>query len=164
MRVRKPPNCTIYESFVLLWLTAGWNLQSHFAVSLGSYTVQPIRCCLAKSSRLWVGYWNKVHVVDLDSRTTQVNRTLKQRNRITLNVCDAGLVGYLSHTPPWSFFSPHSKRSQSLSVASSRFASCAPLEAAFGRPVDLTRCSDSLTGLQEGRCRNWISVLWSPKH
>lgn len=97
MRVRKPPNCTIYESFVLLWLTAGWNLQSHFAVSLGSYTVQPIRCCLAKSSRLWVGYWNKVHVVDLDSRTTQVNRTLKQRNRITLNVCDAGLVGYLSH-------------------------------------------------------------------
>lgn len=48
-------------------------------MSLGSHTVQPIRCCLAKSSRLWVGYWNKVHVVDLDSKTTQVNPTLKPR-------------------------------------------------------------------------------------
>lgn len=39
---------------------------------LGSNPVQPIRCCLAKGSRLWVGYWNKVHVVDMESRKVEV--------------------------------------------------------------------------------------------
>lgn len=34
--------------------------------------MQPIRCCLAKGSRLWVGYWNKVHVVDMESRKVEV--------------------------------------------------------------------------------------------
>lgn len=145
-------------SFVLLWSTAGWNLQSYFAMALGSHTVQPIRCCLTRSSRLWVGYWNKVHVVDLDSKTTQVN------NKGTESLLMCVTLLRRSPVPPWSFISPRSKRSQSLSAASSRSGSCAPQEAAFGLPVDLTRCSDCLTGPREGRCRNWISVLWSPKH
>lgn len=39
---------------------------------LGSNPLQPIRCCLAKGSRLWVGYWNRVHVVDMNSRKVEV--------------------------------------------------------------------------------------------
>eukprot|EP00064_Thunnus_orientalis_P009565 superscaffoldBa00001224_g9589 len=46
-----------------------WNLQSHTVMPLGSNPLQPIRCCLAKGGRLWVGYWNKVHVVDIDSQS-----------------------------------------------------------------------------------------------
>ncbi|TNN02657.1 hypothetical protein fugu_010144 [Takifugu bimaculatus] len=71
--------------------SAGWNLQSHLAMSLGSYTVQPIRCCLFKSSRLWVGYWNKVHVVDLDSKTTQQTFTVSERSEQQVRfLCAAG--------------------------------------------------------------------------
>ncbi|TWW79132.1 C-Jun-amino-terminal kinase-interacting protein 3 [Takifugu flavidus] len=71
--------------------SAGWNLQSHLAMSLGSYTVQPIRCCLFKSSRLWVGYWNKVHVVDLDSKTTQQTFTVSERGEQQVRfLCAAG--------------------------------------------------------------------------
>lgn len=39
---------------------------------LGSNPVQPIRCCLAKGGRLWVGYWNRVHVVDINRRKVEV--------------------------------------------------------------------------------------------
>ncbi|CAK6966155.1 C-Jun-amino-terminal kinase-interacting protein 4 [Scomber scombrus] len=49
-----------------------WNLQAHTVMPLGSNPLQPIRCCLSKSSRLWVGYWNKVHVVDIESRKVEV--------------------------------------------------------------------------------------------
>lgn len=57
-----------------LWPSGGWNLQSYHSMPLGSTPIQPIRCCLAKGSRLWVGYWNKVHVVDVDGRKIEVKR------------------------------------------------------------------------------------------
>nr|XP_020473292.1 C-Jun-amino-terminal kinase-interacting protein 4-like isoform X2 [Monopterus albus] len=49
----------------------GWNLQSYSGMPLGSNPLQPIRCCLAKGGRLWVGYWNKVHVVDINSKKVE---------------------------------------------------------------------------------------------
>uniref|UniRef100_A0A3B5MNI3 RH2 domain-containing protein n=1 Tax=Xiphophorus couchianus TaxID=32473 RepID=A0A3B5MNI3_9TELE len=48
--------------------TSGWNLQSHSVMPLGVNPLQPIRCCLAKGARLWVGYWNKVHIIDTDNK------------------------------------------------------------------------------------------------
>lgn len=63
----------------LCW-SGGWNLQSYHSMSLGSTPVQPIRCCLAKGSRLWVGYWNKVHVVDVDSRKIEVKKKTLQKH------------------------------------------------------------------------------------
>uniref|UniRef100_A0A3B3Z6F5 RH2 domain-containing protein n=1 Tax=Poecilia mexicana TaxID=48701 RepID=A0A3B3Z6F5_9TELE len=48
--------------------TSGWNLQSHSVMPLGVNPLQPIRCCLAKGARLWVGYWNKVHIIDTDDK------------------------------------------------------------------------------------------------
>lgn len=56
----------------VLWLTGGWNLQSPSVMPLGSNPLQPIRCCLVKGSRLWVGYWNRVHVVNTDSKKVEV--------------------------------------------------------------------------------------------
>uniref|UniRef100_A0A4W5MP66 Uncharacterized protein n=1 Tax=Hucho hucho TaxID=62062 RepID=A0A4W5MP66_9TELE len=49
-------------------VAGGWDLQSHEVFPLGSTPMQPIRCCLAKGASLWVGYWNRVHVVDIESR------------------------------------------------------------------------------------------------
>uniref|UniRef100_A0A3Q2PNQ8 C-Jun-amino-terminal kinase-interacting protein 4 n=1 Tax=Fundulus heteroclitus TaxID=8078 RepID=A0A3Q2PNQ8_FUNHE len=48
--------------------TSGWNLQSHSVMPLGVNPLQPIRCCLVKGARLWVGYWNKVHIVDTENK------------------------------------------------------------------------------------------------
>lgn len=56
----------------VVWLIDGWNLQSHSLMPLGSNPVQPIRCCLAKGGRLWVGYWNKIYVVDTESKKVEV--------------------------------------------------------------------------------------------
>ncbi|CAF97926.1 unnamed protein product, partial [Tetraodon nigroviridis] len=71
--------------------SAGWNLQSHYVMPLGSYVVQPIRCCLAKGGRLWVGYWNKVHVVDLDRKTTEQTLTVSERSEQQVRfLCAAG--------------------------------------------------------------------------
>lgn len=76
---------------VILWLTGEWNLQSHNVMQLGSNPLQPIRCCLAKGGRLWVGYWNKIHVVDIDNRKVEVtNRgstyiVFSLRFRLSLN-------------------------------------------------------------------------------
>lgn len=50
----------------------GWNLQSHSVMPLETNPLQPVRCCLAKGGRLWVGYWNKVHVVDMESKKVEV--------------------------------------------------------------------------------------------
>ncbi|XP_077576820.1 C-Jun-amino-terminal kinase-interacting protein 4 [Stigmatopora nigra] len=51
--------------------SGGWNLHSHSLMPLGSNPVQPIRCCLAKGGRMWVGYWNKVHVIDINRRKVE---------------------------------------------------------------------------------------------
>ncbi len=56
----------------IMRLAGGWNLQSHSVMPLGSNPLQPIRCCLAKGSHLWVGYWNRVHVVDIGSKKVEV--------------------------------------------------------------------------------------------
>lgn len=64
-----------------LWSSGGWNLQLYHSMNLGSNPVQPIRCCLAKGSRLWVGYWNKVHVVDVDSRKVEVKKKPEQTKK-----------------------------------------------------------------------------------
>ncbi|XP_024917031.1 C-Jun-amino-terminal kinase-interacting protein 4 isoform X2 [Cynoglossus semilaevis] len=65
--------------------SGGWNLQPHTVLPLGSNPLQPLRCCLAKDGRLWVGCWNKVHVVDLTGRkveqTFQVSERCEQQVR-----------------------------------------------------------------------------------
>uniref|UniRef100_A0A3Q2YQ90 C-Jun-amino-terminal kinase-interacting protein 4-like n=1 Tax=Hippocampus comes TaxID=109280 RepID=A0A3Q2YQ90_HIPCM len=61
--------------------SSGWNLQSHSLMPLGSNPVQPIRCCLAKGGRLWVGYWNRVHVVDINRRKFPVSERSEQQVR-----------------------------------------------------------------------------------
>lgn len=139
-------------------MTDGWNLRSHYVMPLGSNPLQPIRCCLAKGSRLWVGYWNRVHVVDMDSRKVEV-----RNRRGTCIVCVS--CSHLS----WNSLSlllirPHSKHSQSLNAASSRFVSSVLVEAVFGHPADLTQSSDCSTGPQDGHYRKLISLFWSPKH
>lgn len=57
-------------------------MQSYHSVPLGPNPVQPIRCCLAKGTRLWVGYWNKVHVIDVDSKKVEVKKTKKKPSSI----------------------------------------------------------------------------------
>ncbi|XP_064863439.1 C-Jun-amino-terminal kinase-interacting protein 4-like isoform X2 [Oncorhynchus nerka] len=58
----------------------GWDLQSHEVLPLGSTPLQPIRCCLAKGAYLWVGYWNRVHVVDVENRKVEQTLTVSERS------------------------------------------------------------------------------------
>uniref|UniRef100_A0A3Q3X8K2 RH2 domain-containing protein n=1 Tax=Mola mola TaxID=94237 RepID=A0A3Q3X8K2_MOLML len=69
----------------LAFFSNSWNLKSHYVMPLGSNPLQPIRCCLAKGSRLWVGYWNRVHVVDMDSK--KVKQTFSVSERSEQQVC-----------------------------------------------------------------------------
>ncbi|CAG6015217.1 unnamed protein product [Menidia menidia] len=71
----------------------GWNLQSHSVMSLGSNPLQPIRCCLAKGGRLWVGYWNKVHVVDTDSKKVEQTFSVSERSEQQVRFLCAGGSG-----------------------------------------------------------------------
>lgn len=90
------PLCVVHMPLCLLvsvkWTlvlrySGGWNLQSYHSLPLGSNPVQPIRCCLAKGIRLWVGYWNKVHVIDVDSRKVEVKKKkIKQKKRVIMCV------------------------------------------------------------------------------
>ncbi|KAJ8392852.1 hypothetical protein AAFF_G00070560 [Aldrovandia affinis] len=57
----------------------GWDLLHRELLSLGSPPVQPIRCCLAKGSGLWVGYWNKVHVIDVQTRKVEHSFSVSER-------------------------------------------------------------------------------------
>lgn len=73
--------------------SGGWNLQSYHSMPLGSTPVQPIRCCLAKGSRLWVGYWNKVHVVDVDCGKVQQTFPVSERSEKQVRFLCAGGSG-----------------------------------------------------------------------
>ncbi|XP_029359803.1 C-Jun-amino-terminal kinase-interacting protein 3 [Echeneis naucrates] len=73
--------------------SGGWNLQSHSVMPLGSSPVQPIRCCLAKGGRLWVGFWNRVHVVNIDSKTVEQTFTVSERNEQQVRFLCAGGSG-----------------------------------------------------------------------
>ncbi|KAJ8005127.1 hypothetical protein DPEC_G00143430 [Dallia pectoralis] len=71
--------------------TDGWDLQSHDVMPLGSTPLQPIRCCLAKGDALWVGYWNRVHVVDLENRKVKQTVTVSERSEQQVRfLCAAG--------------------------------------------------------------------------
>ncbi|KAG7237617.1 hypothetical protein INR49_032063 [Caranx melampygus] len=73
--------------------SGGWNLQSHSVMPLGANPLQPIRCCLAKSGRLWVGYWNRVHVVDIDSKKVEQTFSVSERNEQQVRFLCAGGSG-----------------------------------------------------------------------
>ncbi|XP_040900104.1 C-Jun-amino-terminal kinase-interacting protein 4 [Toxotes jaculatrix] len=73
--------------------SGGWNLQSHSVMPLGSNPLQPIRCCLAKGSRLWVGYWNRIHVVDIDSKKVEQTFSVSERNEQQVRFLCAGGSG-----------------------------------------------------------------------
>ncbi|MCI4374456.1 hypothetical protein PGIGA_G00006500 [Pangasianodon gigas] len=71
--------------------SGGWNLHSHKVLSLGVTPVQPIRCCLAKSSCLWVGYWNKVLMIDVQNRKVEKSFTVSHRSEQQVRfLCAAG--------------------------------------------------------------------------
>ncbi|XP_068180075.1 C-Jun-amino-terminal kinase-interacting protein 4 [Antennarius striatus] len=71
----------------------GWNLQSHFLMPVGSTPLQPIRCCLAKGSRLWVGYWNRVHVVDTVNKKVEQTFSVSERGEQQVRFLCAGGSG-----------------------------------------------------------------------
>ncbi|KAM9404781.1 C-Jun-amino-terminal kinase-interacting protein 4 isoform 2-T3 [Salvelinus alpinus] len=69
----------------------GWDLQSHEVLPLGSTPLQPIRCCLANGACLWVGYWNRVHVVDVENRKVEQTLTVSERSEQQVRfLCAAG--------------------------------------------------------------------------
>ncbi|CDQ78167.1 unnamed protein product [Oncorhynchus mykiss] len=69
----------------------GWDLQSHEVLPLGSTPLQPIRCCLAKRAGLWVGYWNLVHVVNVENRKVEQTLTVSERSEQQVRfLCAAG--------------------------------------------------------------------------
>ncbi|XP_070822633.1 C-Jun-amino-terminal kinase-interacting protein 4 isoform X2 [Chaetodon trifascialis] len=73
--------------------SGGWNLQSHYVMPLGSNPLQPIRCCLAKESRLWVGYWNRVHVVDINGKKVEQTFSVSERSEQQVRFLCAGGSG-----------------------------------------------------------------------
>ncbi|KAM9852664.1 C-Jun-amino-terminal kinase-interacting protein 4 isoform 2-T2 [Aulostomus maculatus] len=73
--------------------SGAWNLQSHTLMSLGSDPLQPIRCCLAKDGRLWVGYWNKVHVVDIKTKKVEQVILVSERSEQQVRFLSAGGSG-----------------------------------------------------------------------
>ncbi|XP_034554133.1 C-Jun-amino-terminal kinase-interacting protein 3 isoform X2 [Notolabrus celidotus] len=73
--------------------SGGWNLRSHSTMPLGSNPLQPIRCCLSKGSRLWVGYWNKVHVVDIENKKVEQTFSVSERSEQQVRFLSAGGSG-----------------------------------------------------------------------
>ncbi|XP_032414259.1 C-Jun-amino-terminal kinase-interacting protein 4 [Xiphophorus hellerii] len=71
----------------------GWNLQSHSVMPLGVNPLQPIRCCLAKGARLWVGYWNKVHIIDTDNKKVEQVFSVSERSEQQVRFLCAGGSG-----------------------------------------------------------------------
>ncbi|XP_027142557.1 C-Jun-amino-terminal kinase-interacting protein 4 isoform X2 [Larimichthys crocea] len=71
----------------------GWNLQSHFVMPLGANPLQPIRCSLAKGGRLWVGYWNRVHVVDIENKKVEQTFAVSERSEQQVRFLCAGGSG-----------------------------------------------------------------------
>ncbi|XP_076844488.1 C-Jun-amino-terminal kinase-interacting protein 4 isoform X2 [Brachyhypopomus gauderio] len=71
--------------------SGGWDLQSHDTLSLGTPPLQPIRCCLVKNERLWVGYWNKVYMIDVVDRKIEKSFTVSVRSEQQVRfLCAAG--------------------------------------------------------------------------
>ncbi|XP_041650304.1 C-Jun-amino-terminal kinase-interacting protein 3 isoform X2 [Cheilinus undulatus] len=73
--------------------SGGWNLLSHSTMALGFNPLQPIRCCLAKGNRLWVGYWNKIHIVDTDTKKTEQIFSVSERSEQQVRFLSAGGSG-----------------------------------------------------------------------
>ncbi|XP_034030498.1 LOW QUALITY PROTEIN: C-Jun-amino-terminal kinase-interacting protein 3 [Thalassophryne amazonica] len=73
--------------------SGGWNLQNHTIMPLGSNPLQPIRCCLVKGDRLWVGYWNKVHMVNLDNKKVEQVFAVSERSEQQVRFLCAGGSG-----------------------------------------------------------------------
>jgi len=137
--------------------TGDWDLPSHQVMCLGTTPLQPIRCCLAKGGRLWVGYWNRVHVVDIGSRKVEVRdwtRVTDSRSAV-VNVLVKRRCALVS---------PRSKPSRFPSAANSRCASCVQQEVACGLPAGWIPFSGCLIGPVDGRCRRSTWLLWSLKH
>ncbi|XP_018591131.1 C-Jun-amino-terminal kinase-interacting protein 3 isoform X2 [Scleropages formosus] len=68
-----------------------WNLRTQDAIVLGSNPVQPIRCVLARETRLWVGYWNNIHVIDVNSRKVEHSFSVSERREQQVRfLCSAG--------------------------------------------------------------------------
>ncbi|XP_069551839.1 C-Jun-amino-terminal kinase-interacting protein 4 [Brachyistius frenatus] len=70
-----------------------WDLHSPSVMPVGSKPLQPIRCCLAKGGRLWVGYWNKVHVVEIDSKKVEQIFSVSERSEQQVRFLCAGGSG-----------------------------------------------------------------------
>lgn len=73
--------------------SGGWDLTSHTVMPLGSTPLQPIRCCLAKGGRMWVGYWNKIHVVDIDNKKVEQVFSVSERSEQQVRFLCAGGSG-----------------------------------------------------------------------
>ncbi|XP_026226990.1 C-Jun-amino-terminal kinase-interacting protein 4 [Anabas testudineus] len=73
--------------------SGGWNLQTYSLMPLGTNPLQPIRCCLAKGGRMWVGYWNRVHVVDIDSKKVEQIFSVSERSEQQVRFLCAGGSG-----------------------------------------------------------------------
>lgn len=73
--------------------SGGWDLTSHTVMPLGSTPLQPIRCCLAKGGHMWVGYWNKVHVVDIDNKKVEQVFSVSERSEQQVRFLCAGGSG-----------------------------------------------------------------------
>ncbi|XP_053349931.1 C-Jun-amino-terminal kinase-interacting protein 4 [Clarias gariepinus] len=77
--------------------SGGWNLHSHEVLSLGITPLQPIRCCLSKNGCLWVGYWNKVLMIDVKNRNVEKSFTVSQRSEQQVRfLCAAGSGVWIS--------------------------------------------------------------------
>lgn len=71
--------------------SGGWDLQSHEVLSLGNSPLQPIRCCLAKCGRLWVGYWNKIYMIDIENHKVEKSFSVSHRSEQQVRfLCTAG--------------------------------------------------------------------------
>ncbi|KAL4616722.1 C-Jun-amino-terminal kinase-interacting protein 4-like isoform X2 [Arapaima gigas] len=81
----------LLQMFLAVCLTGEWNLQTKDELVLGSPPVQPIRCVLARGTRLWVGYWNQIQVIDFKSRKTEHTFSVSKRHEQQVRfLCSAG--------------------------------------------------------------------------
>ncbi|KAA0702998.1 C-Jun-amino-terminal kinase-interacting protein 4 [Triplophysa tibetana] len=68
-----------------------WNLHSQEVLLLGSPPLQPVRCCLAKEGCIWVGYWNKVYMINVKQRKIEKSFTVSERSEQQVRfLCSAG--------------------------------------------------------------------------
>lgn len=68
-----------------------WNLQTQEVLSLGTQPLQPVRCCLAKDGCLWVGYWNKVYMINVKDRKIEKSFSVSERSEQQVRfLCAAG--------------------------------------------------------------------------